>query len=119
MNTDWPNEDFRKLPCAAIDARLYTERKPPTDLNDESVAVDYMMRVCSAYDFQIPPSKEVTETLRHMRFIFDRYPLSSSIGYHALRRKFGWPELPFVGPIPNPAGDQDFWEGREPDPILI
>ena len=103
----------------AIDARLYTDRVPPTDLNDESVACDYMMRVCSAYDNCQPPSEEVISTLRQMRYIFDTYPLSCSYAYHALRRMFGWPELPFIGEHYSLGDHLDELEGRELDCTVI
>ena len=118
MNTDtnsWP----QVISNPSIDARLYTDRRPPADMNDESVACDYMMRVCSAYDNRQPPSDEVVNTLRQMRYIFDTYPLSCSYAYHALRRMFGWPELPFIGQHYSFADHLDELEGREPDPILI
>jgi hypothetical protein len=103
----------------AIDASLYPDCEPPTNLTDEAAAVDYLMRVCGAYDFGIPPRPDVVETLRTMRAIFDKYPLLDSMAYHALRRQFGWPALNHVGTPNNPAAEQDFREGREPDPILI
>ncbi|MBI2925255.1 MAG: hypothetical protein HYY24_06070 [Verrucomicrobia bacterium] len=103
----------------AIDTSLYPDCEPPTDLADESVAADYLVRVCGAYDFGMAPRPEVVATLREMRDIFDKYPLLDSMAYHALRRRFGWPELPHVGTPHNPATEQDCREGREPDPIFI
>jgi hypothetical protein len=102
-----------------IDHSLYPDCEPPVDLTDEGDAADYLHRVCGAYDFGIPPSPEVVATLREMRAIFDRHPVSGSMAYHALRRWFGWPELPHVGTPYNRAAQRDFLEGREPDPILI
>jgi hypothetical protein len=103
----------------AIDALFYPDCEPPADLRDEGDAADYLMRVCGAYDFGIPPRPEVVATLRTMRDTFDRFPLSDSMAYHTLRRWFGWPEFPHVGPLWNAAAEQDAREGRPPDDTLI
>lgn len=117
-----PGGGFRRK-CSrmnpVIDASLYPDCEPPVTLADEGDAADYLMRVCGAYDFGMPPSLEVVATLRTMRGVFDRYPLSSSMAYHALRRWFGWPELPHVGRPQNAATQRDFLEGRGPDDTLI
>ncbi len=103
----------------AIDATLYPDAEPPADLADERIAADFLVRVCGAYDFGIPPRPEVIATLREMREVFDRFPLTDSMAYHALRRWFGWPELPHVGRPFNPGVEHDLREGREPDDTLI
>ena len=102
-----------------IDATLYPDCEPPPDLADAGVAADYLTRVCGAYDFGMPPRPEVIATLREMRGVFDQFPLLDSMAYHALRRWFGWPELPHVGRPLNPGAEQDAREGREPDDTLI
>ncbi len=102
-----------------IDASLYPDEPAPLDLRDERVAADYVHRVCGAYDFGIPPSPGVVATLRTLRPVFDKYPVSGSVGFHALRRWFGWEELPSVVPPALRSDRRDFIEGRQPDPILI
>lgn len=102
-----------------IDGALYPDCDPPTDLRDEHEAADFLMRVCGACDFGMPPSDETVVTLRTLRDTFDRFPILDSMAYHALRRWFGWPELPHVGAPWNSAAEQDAREGRPPDDTLI
>lgn len=102
-----------------IDGTLYPDEDVPHDLNDPGVAADYLHRVCGAYDFGIPPTPGVVATLRQMRPTFDEHPVLGSVGYHALRRWFGWEELPSPVPPPLKSDQRDFLEGRDPDPILI
>ena len=102
-----------------IDHSLYPDVEAPESLDAECDAADYVGRVCGAYDFGIPPSDEVIETLRGLRTVFDKYSLPASPGYHALRRMFGWPAVPPL-PVTELRSQQlDRREGREPDPILI
>lgn len=102
-----------------IDATLYPDCEPPADLATPADAADYLMRVCGSCDFGMPPGPETVATLRAMRDTFDRHPLRDSLAYHALRRWFGWPELPHEGMLWNPAAEQDAREGRPPDDTLI
>lgn len=101
-----------------IDTSLYPDERAPSDLSDERVAADYVHRVCGAYDFGIPPSPGVVATLRMLRPIFDKYPVSGSIGYHALRRWFGWEELASPVPPVLRCEQRDLLEGRALDPCL-
>lgn len=103
----------------AIDALLYPDRPAPDNLAAEADAADYLLRVCGAYEFGIPPSPATLATLRGLRGTFDRFPLTDSMAYHALRRWFGWPELPHVGPVWNPAAELELREGRPPDAVGI
>lgn len=101
-----------------IDGILYPDCEPPVDLSDECDAADYLHRVCGAYDFGMPPQPEVVATLRELKPVFDKYPISTSMGYHALRRWFGWEEFscpvrPFLK-----CEERDPREGRDLDPAL-
>ena len=102
-----------------IDGTLYPDEDAPDNLDDPRVAADYLHRVCGAYDFGIPPTPGVVATLRQMRKVFDEYPVTGSVGYHALRRWFGWAEMASPVPPVLKSDQRDFLEGREPDPILI
>ncbi len=72
-----------------IDHSLYPDTEAPASLASVSDAAEYVHRVCAAYDFGIPPSDGVIETLRSLRNVFDRFPLPASPAYHALRRLYG------------------------------
>lgn len=102
----------------AIDHSLYPDATAPEDLRDESVAADYVQRVCAAYDFGIVPSADVLGTLRGLRAVFDRFPLPASPAYHALRRLFEWPSVPSVPPARLRYELFDLREGRAADPCL-
>ena len=102
----------------AIDHSLYPDTAAPEDLRDELVAADYVQRVCGAYDFGIVPSDPVLDTLRGLRAVFDHFPLPASPAYHALRRLFGWPEVPSLPPMRLRYELFDLREGRGPDPCL-
>jgi hypothetical protein len=102
----------------SIDHSLYPDTDSPEDLRDESVAADYVQRVCGAYDFGIVPSADVLATLRAQQGVFDRFPLPASPAYHALRRLFGWPPVQSVPPARLRYEIYDLREGRATDPCL-
>ncbi len=102
-----------------IDNSLYPDTDAPESLDCAADAAEYVHRVCAAYDFGIPPSDGVVETLRALREIFDRFPLPASPAYHALRRLYGWPPVPAVAVPELLAEFFDRREGREPDDTLI
>ena len=103
----------------AIDHSLYPDTAAPDDLRDQSVAADYVQRVCGAYDFGIVPSGDMLATLRGLRAVFDRFPLPASPAYHALRRWYGWPSVPAL-PAPELRSEHfDRRDDREPEFMLI
>ena len=102
----------------AIDHSLYPDTAAPDDLRDESVAADYVQRVCGAYDFGIVPSAAVLSTMRGLRAVFDRFPLPASPAYHALRRLFDWPAVASVPPARLRYELFDLREGRAADPCI-
>ncbi len=102
-----------------IDHSLYPDTDAPESLDSEYDAAEYVQRVCGAYDFGIPPSDGVLETLRSQRTVFDKYPMPASPAYHALRRWFGWPPVSAL-PAPELRSEHfDRREGRELDAQLV
>lgn len=101
-----------------IDHSLYPDEPAPEDLSDESDAAEYIHRVCGALDFGIVPEREVIETLRNLREVFDRFPVTPSPAYHMFRQGFGWPAVPSLPPIALHYEFYDNREGRGPDPCL-
>ncbi len=58
-----------------IDLTVYPDREPPTDFADDGERADYVMRVCGAWDFGVPPDSATIALFADWRAIFDAYPL--------------------------------------------
>lgn len=101
-----------------IDHSVYPDyADPPDRLETDGDRADYVHRICTAWDFHIPPKVETCELFRGWREIFDRYPVLTSPGYHAFRAYFGWPRL--VNPLPGRTPmyvHMDRLEGRDEGP---
>lgn len=93
--------------------------KPPDAFETDKAKADYVSSVCAAWDSLIDPEPETFELFRQWKDIFDRFPVLTSLGYHAFRAHFGWEAIP--SGIPGfPLGWEisDRLEGRGPDPCL-
>ena len=103
-----------------IDHSLYPEFDcPPDVLESDGDKADYVHRVCTAWDLGIHPDPETFELLRQWKDIFDRFPVLTSPGYHAMRAWFGWEALQWPKDIPPPTPQWvhlDRLEGRDKDP---
>ncbi len=96
-----------------LDASVYPDETPPTELIGSAQKADYLQRIVGAFDYGVPPEAPTIRLLSGWRDIFDAYPLLGSPGYHALRAYFGWPELPRERFASEPAYlRQDAFEGR-------
>ncbi|MEW6284352.1 MAG: hypothetical protein AB1758_37400 [Candidatus Eremiobacterota bacterium] len=73
-----------------IDATVYPDREPPSELTLAEDKADYVHRVCSAFDFGIPPEEFTLRLMSGWKEIFDRFQLPHSPAYHALRAFFRW-----------------------------
>jgi hypothetical protein len=85
-----------------IDGSLYPDEPPPAGLDSLAARVDYLARLCSAWDFGFLPD---TETLREVRrrawrAAVDRCRLLTSPTYHLVRRWHGLLPLVFLGSVP-------------------
>ena len=76
-----------------IDATLYPDVDPPSSLTTDEDRADYVHRVCGAFDQGLVPEEATIELLSGWRRVFDRFPVRTSPGYHALRSLFGWPAV--------------------------
>ena len=76
-----------------IDLTVYPDREPPTDFIDDGERADYVMRVCGAWDYGVPPYSETLALFAGWRDVFDAYPLPHSPSYHAFRAILGWPAV--------------------------
>lgn len=85
-----------------IDGGLYPDDDPPQDLPTVGDRVDYLARLCGAWDFGILPDVGAVAELRRIdwREAVDRCRLLTSPMYHLLRRWHHLSELPFLGSLP-------------------
>lgn len=73
-----------------IDQSVYPDRPAPVAFADDFERADYLHRVCSAFDFGIPPDPGTLAMFASWRHVFDAFPLGGSPAYHALRSLFRW-----------------------------
>lgn len=84
---------------AWLDAGLYPDEEPPAPPLTLSEQVDFLARLCAAWDFGVLPTAETfTEVQRpEWRPAVEATRLLTSPAYHLLRRLHGLPELPYLG----------------------
>jgi hypothetical protein len=82
-----------------IDGALYPDIELPTALNSLDLRVDFLARLCAAWDFGRLPDPEVIAEVRKLewRDAVDACRLLTSPVYHLLRNWHGLPELPYLG----------------------
>ncbi len=82
-----------------IDGSLYPDRVPPNALCSLEDKVDFIARLCAAWDFGILPEPEVVEEVKRPDWqeAVDQCRLLTSPTYHLLRSWHGLPPLPYLG----------------------
>jgi len=82
-----------------IDGALYPDTEPPATLDSLAERVDFLARLCAAWDFGFLPDPEtVAEVHRpEWREAVDACRLLTSPAYHLLRSWHGLPPLPYLG----------------------
>ncbi len=82
-----------------IDGSLYPDTAVPDALDNLEDRVDFLVRLCGAWDFGILPEWETVVEIRRSRWreAVDASRLLTSISYHLLREWHRLPELPFLG----------------------
>ena len=82
-----------------IDGALYPDMDPPEELYGLAEQVDFLARLCSAWDFGLLPSPETVNEIRRTewREAVDACRLLTSPTYHLLRKWHGLPPLPYLG----------------------
>lgn len=82
-----------------IDGSLYPDTAVPDALDSLEDRVDFLARLCGAWDFGILPEWPTVVEIRRpqWRESVDACRLLTSISYHLLREWHGLPELPFLG----------------------
>lgn len=86
-------------PPPAIDGFLYPDIVPPETLTDLADRVDFLARLCGAWDFgHLPDSPMITEVRQsNWREAVDQCRFLTSPSYHLLRQWHRLPFLPFLG----------------------
>ena len=84
-----------------IDGALYPDREPPVALETPAERVDFLARLCAAWDFGILPDLRTVAEIRQpeWREAVDACRLLTSPTYHLLREWHGLPPVPFLGSL--------------------
>jgi hypothetical protein len=82
-----------------IDGALYPDRAPPRRLDDPADRIDFIARLCAAWDFGVLPDADTVREVRQPRWrqAIDECRLLTSPTYHLLRRWHGLASLPYLG----------------------
>ena len=82
-----------------IDKTLYPDVEAPDELEGLSLKVDFLARLCAAWDYGSLPSPDVVAEIRKpaWRTAVDECKLLTSPAYHLLRRWHQLPKLPYLG----------------------
>ncbi len=80
---------------------LYPDRQAPATLNTLGERVDFVARLCVAWDFgRLPSTETVSEVQRNeWREAVDACRLLTSPAYHLLREWHRLPRLPYLGRV--------------------
>ncbi|MEA2691836.1 MAG: hypothetical protein QOJ16_1223 [Acidobacteriota bacterium] len=82
-----------------IDGSLYPDMEVPETLGSLAERVDFLVRLCGAWDFGLLPDRETVEEIRRPDWgePVDGARLLTSPTYHLLRAWHGLPPLPYLG----------------------
>jgi hypothetical protein len=82
-----------------IDGTLYPDTDVPTELDTLADRIDFLARLCAAWDFGLLPRAETVIEIRRpaWREPVDACRLLTSPAYHLLRSWHGLPTLPYLG----------------------
>jgi hypothetical protein len=82
-----------------IDGALYPDTEVPEEITTLADRVDFLVRLCGAWDFGVLPDRETVEEIRRpeWREAVDATRLLTSPVYHLVRSWHRLPKLPFLG----------------------
>lgn len=83
-----------------IDGSLYPDVPVPRRLEGLADKVDFVVRVCGAWDFGLMPRRETIARLLSpdWREAIEQAQLLTSCAYHSLRQLHGLPPARYLGP---------------------
>jgi hypothetical protein len=84
-----------------LDGVLYPDEDTPSSLDSLADQVDFLARLCSAWDFGLLPDAVTVAEIRResWRPAVDACRLLTSPAYHLLRRWHGLSALPYLGQL--------------------
>jgi len=79
---------------------LYPERELPQNLDNLADRIDFLVRLCSAWDFgQLPYPETIDQILnKDWKMAVEETQLLTSCAYHLLRELHNLKPLPYIGP---------------------
>jgi hypothetical protein len=82
-----------------IDGSLYPDTEVPENLGSLAERVDFLVRLCGAWDFGVLPDRETVEEIRRpdWKEAIDEARLLTSPVYHLLRAWHALSPLPYLG----------------------
>ena len=82
-----------------IDGALYPDTEPPESLDSIADKVDFLARLCGAWDFGILPYDKTVDEIRRpeWREAVDACQMLTSAAYHILRDWHDLPTVPYIG----------------------
>ena len=82
-----------------IDGTLYPDTDPPQALDTLAARVDFLARLCAAWDFGLLPDADLVAEIRRpeWREATDACRMLTSPVYHLLRRWHSLESLPYLG----------------------
>jgi hypothetical protein len=82
-----------------IDGALYPDTEAPEEVETLAQRVDFLARLCSAWDFGLLPDADTIDEIRRTiwRETVDAARLLTSPAYHLVRSWHGLPTLPYLG----------------------
>jgi hypothetical protein len=82
-----------------IDGSLYPDTETPARLETLSDRIDFLARLCAAWDFGLLPDQDTIHTIRaaEWRDAVDACQLLTSPAYHLLRQWHKLPPRPYLG----------------------
>lgn len=82
-----------------LDGTLYPDLGPPERVETLDERVDFLARLCAAWDFGLLPEEETAAEIRRPEWgaAVDACQLLTSPSYHLVRAWHGLPALPYLG----------------------
>jgi len=82
-----------------LDGALYPDVKVPDALDSLPEQVDFLARLCAAWDFGLLPNKDTVREIRKEKWrpAVEACRLLTSPSYHLVRRWHGLPALAYLG----------------------
>jgi hypothetical protein len=82
-----------------LDGTLYPDTEIPEGISSLAERVDFLARLCAAWDFGVLPERETTVEIRRPEWLeaVEATRLLTSPTYHLVRSWHGLPALPYLG----------------------